>query len=70
MSAEPELPLWRVRITAESEYIQDVRARTAADAGVTVGDMVRARQIEPIVTGLSKIDIKRKDRSHAAPAAD
>lgn len=46
MSDTPEeLRTWRVVAVVESEYVEEVEARTAADAAVALGDRIRAGTI-------------------------
>jgi hypothetical protein len=54
------MPRFRVVVTTEEQYIDDVEADTAVDAGTIVADRIRAYTIRPIVVGIAKVDITRK----------
>ena len=55
-----------VRIVQERVYTRRVEADTAADAGTTLGDLVRAGQIEPDSTSISAVDVHRRGHPRQA----
>lgn len=50
---------YRVRITEEREFIDDVTASSSAEAGTMLGDRIRAGTATPLVAGLTTVDIIR-----------
>jgi hypothetical protein len=54
------MPRFRVVVTTEEQYIDDVEANTDTDAATIVADRIRAYKIRPIVVGIVKVDITQK----------